>query len=47
MKKLLVAVVLVAGLTAVTFASFTNNKKKVQTEKKTEKKECKRKCLFS
>lgn len=47
MKKVLVAAVLLAGITAVAFASFSNNRKKADTEKKTEKKECKRKCLFS
>ncbi|MBL7725555.1 MAG: hypothetical protein JNK27_15510 [Chitinophagaceae bacterium] len=47
MKKLLVAVVLVAGLTVVAFASFNNNRKKADTEKKMEKKECKHKCMFS
>lgn len=47
MKRVLVVVVLLAGITAVAFASFTNSNKKNQTEKKMEKKECKRKCLFS
>ncbi len=42
MKKLLVVILLIAGLTVVAFASF-NNKKKVAPEKKTEK-ECSRKC---
>ena len=43
----LVAVLLIAGLTAVAFASFNNKKKKVSTEQKMEKKECKRKCMLS
>jgi len=45
MKKILIAVLLVAGITAVAFASFTNKNK--SAEKKTEKKECKRKCMRS
>jgi hypothetical protein len=45
MKKILVAVLLIAGITVVAFASFTNNNKKV--EKKIEKKECKSKCIYS
>jgi hypothetical protein len=47
MKKVLVALVLMAGLTAVAFASFNNKKKGVNTEQKVEKKECKHKCMFS
>ena len=49
MKKILVAVVLLAGITAVAFASFNNNKKKAGIEKKAEKKkkDCSRSCLFS
>jgi flagellar basal body-associated protein FliL len=49
MKKLLVAFVLLAGVAAVAFASFSNKKKvNTQTEKKSEKKkECKRQCMFS
>ena len=47
MKKVLVAVLLIAGLTAVAFASFNNKKKKARTEQKMEKKECKQKCMFS
>lgn len=47
MKKVLVALLLIAGLTAVSFASFNSKKKKVNTEQKVEKKECKRKCIFS
>jgi hypothetical protein len=49
MKKLVVAVVLLAGVVAVAYASFTTNKKKAGTEKKTEKKtkDCSRTCIFS
>jgi FtsZ-interacting cell division protein ZipA len=50
LKKLLIIVVLIAGITAIAFASFTNRKSnKQQTEKKTDKKEkqCKRTCMFS
>lgn len=47
MKKILVMVVLIAGFAAVAFASFNNNRKKADTEKKMDKKECKRKCIFS
>ena len=49
MKKVLVAVLLIAGLTVVAFASFNNNRKKANTEKKVEKKktECSHKCIFS
>ncbi len=47
MKKALVAVLLIASLTAVAFANFTNKKKKANTEQKMEKKECKHKCMFS
>ena len=49
MKKILVAVVLIAGLTVVAFASFNNNRKKAGTEKKLEKKqkECSHKCKFN
>jgi uncharacterized protein involved in outer membrane biogenesis len=46
-KKLLVVFLLLAGLTAVAFASFNSNRKKADTEKKVEKKECQRKCMFS
>jgi hypothetical protein len=50
MKKILIAVVLVAGITAIAFASFTNRKGNKQSiEKKAEKKEkkeCKRTCIF-
>ena len=45
MKKILVAVLLIAGITVVAFASFTNKNKKV--EKKIEKKECQHKCMHS
>lgn len=47
MKKAAVAFVLIAGFTAVALASFNNNRKKADTEKKIEKKECSRKCVFS
>ena len=50
MKKLLVAIVLLAGVTAVGSASFSSQKKNgTATEKKTEKKkkDCSRKCMFS
>jgi len=56
MKKALVVILLMAGIGAVAFASFSNlstsqtGKKKANstTEKKTEKKkECSRKCMFS
>jgi hypothetical protein len=47
MKKIAAVVLLAAGITAVAYASFSNNKKKAGTEKKTEKKECSRKCIFS
>ncbi|MEI2739748.1 MAG: hypothetical protein V9F01_13320 [Chitinophagaceae bacterium] len=48
MKKVLVAVVLLAGITAVAFASI-NNKKKAGTEQKAEKKKrtCSHTCPFS
>lgn len=51
MKRFVVAFVLVAGLAAVAFASFSANKKKTAIEKKSEKKEmkkeCKHSCMFS
>lgn len=49
MKKVLVAVVLLAGITAVAFASINNNKKKASTEQKVEKKKktCSHICPFS
>lgn len=48
MKKLLVAFVLVAGITAVAFASFNNTKKKNSVEKKAEKKKgaCSHSCPY-
>lgn len=52
MKKVLVGITLVAGITAVAFAALdsSTSTKKTQTEKKAEKqekkKECKRTCLF-
>ena len=54
MKKMVVALILAAGVTAITFAaldSSNSSKKKVKTEKKAiqkeKKKECKRSCIFS
>jgi hypothetical protein len=51
MKKLLIILVLIAGITAIAFASLSNRKSNKQSiEKKTdkkEKKECSRSCLFS
>jgi hypothetical protein len=50
MKKALVVVVLMAGLGAVAFASFSNKKRSnTATEKKMEKKKknCSHKCMFS
>ena len=54
MKKILVASLLLAGVTVVAFASIGNNKKKVATEKKCEMnkecnmtKECSHSCPFS
>ena len=55
MKKLLIVLLLIAGLTVIAFASLTNrksNKQSKQTiEKKADKpekkKECKRSCIFS
>lgn len=49
MKKALVVIVLMAGLGAVAFASFSNKKKTdTSAEKKAGKKnECSRKCMFS
>jgi len=48
MKKLLIAVVLMGGVTAVAFASFNNKKKKATIEKKCDmKKECSHHCPFS
>ena len=52
MKKILVALVLVAGIGAIAYASLSKNSSNKQTiEKKTEKlekkKECKKSCMFS
>ncbi|HUR66299.1 MAG TPA: hypothetical protein VMZ03_08090 [Chitinophagaceae bacterium] len=49
MKKILVVIVLIAGVAAVAFASFSNKKRvNTQTEKKAEKKKvCKHQCMFS
>lgn len=49
MKKALVVVLLMAGIGAVAFASFSNKKRSdSSTEKKAEKKkECRHKCMFS
>lgn len=51
MKKIVVAVVLMAGVTVVAFASLNNNRKKSGIEKKSgdgkEKKQCSHKCMFS
>ena len=49
MKRILVVVLLIAGLTVVAFASFTN-KKKVVAEKKAEKpgkSKCSHKCSMA
>lgn len=50
MKRFIVALVLVAGIAAVAYASFSSNKQKNDSEKKMEKKdkkkECKHSCLF-
>ncbi|MEO7923751.1 MAG: hypothetical protein ABIR30_08725 [Chitinophagaceae bacterium] len=47
MKRLVIALVFAAGVTAVAFASFNNSPKKADPEKKVEKKECKHTCPFS
>jgi hypothetical protein len=54
MKKVLVALILAGGVTAIAFAAFDSSgssKKKVKTEKKADqkekKKECKRTCIYS
>lgn len=49
MKKFLVAFVLLAGITAVAYASYSSNKKKAGVEKKAEKKKksCSHSCMFS
>ena len=55
MKKLLIVLLLIAGLTVIAFASLNGRKSSKQTkqtiEKKVEKpekkKECRRSCIFS
>jgi hypothetical protein len=51
MKKLIVAIVLIAGLAAVAFASLGTAKKKTVIEKKMQKPDkkrvCKHSCMFS
>ncbi len=49
MKKLLIGMVLLGGVTAIAYASFSSHKNNKQTtEKKMEKKkECKKQCMFS
>ena len=50
MKKLLIGLALLGGVTAITYASLGSRKedKKQATEKKVEKKkECRKSCLFS
>ena len=53
MKKLIVAVTLVAGMAGIAFASMSTTKKRATEEKKTEKKaekkkrDCSRICPFS
>ena len=55
MKKLLIVLLLIAGLTVIAFASLTNrksNKQSKQTiekkaDKQEKKKECKKSCMFS
>ncbi len=49
MKKALVAVLLMAGIGAVAFASFNNKKKTSCPQEKNAKakKDCERRCLFS
>lgn len=52
MKKIIVAVTLVAGVAGIAFASMSSNKRKTSEEKKIEKKvekkkkECRRSCSF-
>jgi len=46
MKKFLVAFVLIAGLVAVAYASFSSGKKKPDLQKKEMKKSCAHKCMF-
>jgi hypothetical protein len=51
MKKFVIALILVAGVTGIAFAAFDSSgskKQKMKVEKKAEKKkECKRSCIFS
>jgi hypothetical protein len=52
MKKLLIALILIAGITAIAFASLTNRRSNKHTtekkmEKKEKKKECRRSCIFN
>lgn len=54
MKKVLIALIMVSGIGAVTFAALDSSKagqKKAKTEKKTDKqqkkKQCKRTCWYS
>ena len=49
MKKIIVAVTLMAGIAGITYASMNANKKKAGVEKKAEKKkkDCSRICPFS
>jgi hypothetical protein len=53
MKKIIVALILASGVTAIAFAALDSSSapnQKMKTEKKAEtkkKKECKRTCIFS
>lgn len=52
MKKIVVALILASGVTAIAFAAFDTSvsNKKMKTEKKAEtkkKKECKHTCMYS
>lgn len=56
MKKLLIVLLLLAGLTVIAFASLSNRKSNKQSEKQSvekkvekqeKKKECRRTCIFS
>jgi len=48
MKKLVIVLLLLAGITAIAFASFNTNNRKAKMEKKMEKKrQCKHYCPFS
>lgn len=52
MKKILIALVLVAGITAIAFASFSsrkNNKQLIEkkAEQKSKEKKCQHSCIFS